>query len=113
MSRTNASLAVIAVALLAAPGAAALSRGQAERNVLRFVQKNWRHRSMPTLIDPQTHLLRDNTQAICRRIRGRAKGRFRCVVRPARHHRHEGLYVSYRGLTSGGFRVRWLFYRRR
>jgi hypothetical protein len=107
-------MALPAAAHAATPAGSTASRGQAERNVLRFLEKGWRGHPLPRLVDPRTHLLRDNTQAICRRSGGRhSAGRFLCVVRPARHRRHEGLYASYRSLKDGGFTIRWLFYRRR
>jgi hypothetical protein len=117
MSRKGAFIAGVAVALVASAQAAALGgsavpRGQAERNVLRFLARGWGHHRLPRLVDPRTHLLRNNTQAICRRRRGQRAGRFVCVVRPARHRRREGLYVSYRSLEHGRFRIQWLFYRR-
>lgn len=119
MSSRNVSIVLVVMALVASAHGATFSgsgasRGQAEQNVLRFLGKGWRGRQLPRLFDPRTHLLRDNTQAICRRSDGRQRaGRFLCVVRPARHRRHEGLYVSYRDLKDGRFRIRWLFYRRR
>ena len=118
MWRKAAYTAVMAVALLAsgqavALGGTAVPRGQAERNVLRFLARGLSHHRLPArLVDPRTHLLRNNTQAICRRARGQRAGDFACVVRPARHRRLEGLHLSYRSLDHGRFRVRWLFYRR-
>lgn len=117
MSRKGASIVVVAVTLVASAQAAGLSRspgprGQAERNVLRFLARGWGNHHLPRLVDPRTHLLRNNTQAICRRARGQRAGSFICVVRPARHRRREGLYVSYRSLAHGRFRVKWLYYRR-
>jgi hypothetical protein len=118
MSRRNVSIVVVAMALVASAHSAtvsgsAVSRGDAERNVLRFLEKKgWRGHSLPRLFDPRTHLLRNNTQAICRRSGGHGTGRFLCVVRPARHRRHEGLYVTYRSFSHGHFRIGWLFYRR-
>jgi hypothetical protein len=101
-------------------------RVQAERDVLGFLQQDrgrrWvlRHpggrRVFSRLYDPRTQLLRNNTQVTCRRARGpRRRGRFYCVVRPARHRLHEGLhvrYVHYSGL-GGYFRIKWLYYRPR
>jgi hypothetical protein len=107
-------MALVASAQGATFSGSGTSRGQAERNVLRFLGKGWRGHQLPRLFDPRTHLLRDNTQAICRRFAGRHNaGRFLCVVRPAHHRRHEGLYASYLSLKDGRFRIRWLFYRRR
>ena len=108
---------VVAVALMAsahaAVGASAVSRGEVERNVLRFLARGWGHHRLPRLMNPRTHLLRNNTQAICSRgPRSNKTGRFVCVVRPARHRRHEGLYLRYRSLGKGRFKIDWLFYRR-
>jgi hypothetical protein len=119
MSPKNVSIVVVVMALVASAQGATFSRsgasrGQAEQNVLRYLGKGWRGHQLPRLFDPRTHLLRDNTQAICRRSGGgHSAGRFLCVVRPARHRRDEGLYASYRSLKDGRFRIRWLFYRRR
>ena len=117
MPRKGTAIALVAVALFVSAQAAALSRsavprGQAERNVLRFLARGWGHHRLPRLVDPRTHLLRNNTQAICRRARGQRAGNFVCVVRPARHRRREGLHLNYRSLDHGRFRIRWLFYRR-
>jgi hypothetical protein len=117
MSRKGAFIVVVAVALVASAQAAGLSRsavprGKAERNVLRFLARGWGHHRLPRLVDPRTHLLRNNTQAICRRARGQRAGSFVCVVRPARHRPREGLYLSYRSLDHGRFRIHWLYYRR-
>jgi hypothetical protein len=117
MSRKGAVIVVAAVALVASTQAVGLSRsavprGKAERNILRFLARGWGNHRLPRLVDPRTHLLRNNTQAICRRARGQPAGSFVCVVRPARHRPREGLYVSYRSLAHGRFRVKWLYYRR-
>jgi hypothetical protein len=112
----------LVAALVAAPfGAAATlipvqTKAQAERNVLRVVPHSWKASRMPGLIDPKTHLLVNNTEAICYG-RGTAHGgrrypRFVCVVQPPMHRPHAGLYVSYRALLHGRFRVRWIAYRR-
>src|SRR5512140_1439650 len=88
MSRRNVSIVVVVMALVASAQGATFSRsgasrGQAEQNVLRFLGKGWRGHQLPRLFDPRTHLLRDNTQAICRRSGGRhSAGRFLCVVPP-------------------------------
>jgi hypothetical protein len=91
-------------------------KAQAEVNVLRVVPHSWKAGRMPGLIDPRTHLLVNNTEAVCRG-RGKARPgkrytRFVCVVRPPAHRPHAGLYVSYRALPHGRFRIRWLAYRR-
>jgi len=60
-------------------------KAQAEVNVLRVVPHSWKAGRMPGLIDPRTHLLVNNTEAVCRG-RGKARPgkrytRFVCVVR--------------------------------
>ena len=119
MIRAQVVLTVLAFLALCGTAAAGprqvppVSRAQAEHDVLRFLARGWRHHRLPTLVDSRTHLLRTNTQAVCRSVRGHSRtGRFVCVVRPARHRPHEGLYVSYRRLAPHGFRIHWLFYRR-
>jgi hypothetical protein len=92
------------------------TKRQAEVNVLRVVATKWSRRRLPGLVNPRTHLLVDNTEAICR---GRGKGRaghryarFVCVVRPQSDGPRQGLYVAYRALPRGSFQIRWLVYRR-
>src|SRR6188472_1942066 len=72
----------------------AQTKKQAEVNVLRTLTREWKNRRLPGIIDPRTHLLRDNTEAVCRG-RGRRSGprrypRFTCVVRPHVHTRRQG-----------------------
>jgi hypothetical protein len=92
------------------------TKAQAEVNVLRVVAQTWKRRRIPDLIDPRTHLLANNTQATCsgrgKRYTGRRYARFICVIRPQMHRPHQGLYVSYRALRNGRFRIYWLVYRR-
>ncbi len=110
----------LALLVAAAPGIAAAApahtKRQAEVNVLQFVEQ-WGPNRLPGLIDPRTHLLANNTQSIChgrgRRRAGNRFKRFVCVVRPQIHTARQGLYVSYRALSKGRFRIRWLAYRRR
>jgi hypothetical protein len=91
-------------------------KAQAEVNVLHAVVRISKTRQIPELVDPRTHLLVDNTQAICRgrgkRYAGRRYTRFVCVIRPSRHRPRQGLRVSYRALPKGHFRVHWLAYKR-
>jgi hypothetical protein len=96
---------------------------QAERNILAFLQqeqgRRWilRHRGgralYPRLYDARTGLLRDNTQVRCVRSRNPdRRGRFFCVVRPARHRPREALHIRYIHYRKGNyFRIRWMFYR--
>lgn len=90
-------------------------KAQAEVNVLRAVVQISKSRRIPQLVDPRTHVLVYNTQAICRgrgkRYAGRRYTRFVCVVRPLRHRPRQGLYVSYQALTNGRFKIHWLVYR--
>jgi hypothetical protein len=96
---------------------AAVTKRRAEVNVLRVVATKWAGRRLPGLVNPRTHLLVDNTEAICRgrgkRLTGHRYTRFVCVVRPHLHSPRQGLNVSYRALPGGRFRIRWLAYRRR
>jgi hypothetical protein len=93
------------------------TKKQAEVNVLRVVPGKAKKWQMPGLVDTRTHLLLDNTEAVCRgrgqRYGGRRYTRFVCVVRPHVHVRHQGAYLSYRALPEGRFTLRFLGYRRR
>jgi len=82
-----------------------------------MVARNWKAWRRFGLVDPRTHLLTDNTEAVCS---GRGKvrphnrfARFVCVVRPHVHHGREGLWLSYRAQPKGRFKVRFLAYHRR
>ena len=90
------------------------TKKQAEVNVLRALPRTWPKR-IPDLVDPRTRLVVNNTQAICRgrgkRYSGRRYARFVCFIRPVIHRPHEGLYVSYRALRHGRFRMHWLAYK--
>jgi hypothetical protein len=92
----------------------AVTKSQAEVDVLRVAAHRWKARRLHGLVDPQTHLLANNTEAICRgRGRRRAGNRYRrfvCVVRPRDHRRRQGLYVRYRRVRSG-FTLRLIRYR--
>jgi hypothetical protein len=118
---TIAALAVVgSVQPLAATTAGRVpghTKREAEVNVLRAIPRKWKARPLPGLVDPRTHLLIDNTEAVCRgrgkRLAGQRYSRFVCVIRPHLHKRREGLYVSYRALPGGRFTIRWLAYRRR
>jgi hypothetical protein len=85
-------------------------------NVLRAVARNWKTWRRVGLADARTHLLADNTEAIChgrgKRRTGDRYARFVCVVRPHVHRGHEGLWLQYRALSGGRFRLRVLAYRR-
>lgn len=71
---------------------------------------------MPGLANPKTHVLANNTQAVCHGLgKQRSRGlysRFLCVVRPLDHRPGAGLYVSYRALANGRCDCQWLSYRR-
>jgi hypothetical protein len=81
----------------------------AERKVLSAVIQAPGGKLPRALIDPKTGLAKNGLQATCRSTD--PPGSFLCVIRPARHHAHEGLSVRYtpRG-TSGVFS--WKSYRR-
>ena len=123
MSRRLA-LSLMPLALVAAtsPAAAsarrppAQSKRQAEVKVLGAVAAKWSAKQLPGLVNPRTHLLADNTEAVChgqrRKYAGNRYGRFICVVRPHIHSRRQGLYVSYRVLPRGRFVMRWIVYHR-
>jgi hypothetical protein len=120
----SVGLFVIALALVAtspAPAArtmrAAQTRTRAEVNVLQTAARKWKKWRKYGLFNPETHLLADNTQAICH---GRGKPRagtryvrFVCVVRPQAHRGRQGLWLKYRALSKGRCRIRVLAYRRR
>jgi hypothetical protein len=115
-------VAVIAATLTPAPSRADSRRvGQtkkhAEVNVLRAVARNWKTWSRTGLVDARTHLLANNTEAVCRGL-GKLHAsdryaRFVCVVRPHVRRGREGLWLKYRALSKGRFRIRVIAYRRR
>jgi len=103
------------VLVLAVPAAADTARvqghtkRQAEVNVLRTVSRKWRKRPLPGIVDPRTHLLLDNTEAVCRGVGGgRQRRRY-----PHHHRKRQGLYVSYRTRSDGAFTISWIVFRRR
>src|SRR5205823_7038688 len=113
------TLLVVIVASSPAAGATrppAQKKAQAEVNVLRAVVQISKSRRMPELVNPRTHLLVNNTQAICRgrgkQYAGHRYTRFVCVVRPLRHRPHQGLYVGYSVRPNGRFTIHWLGYKR-
>jgi hypothetical protein len=111
-------LALLAVAppTQGAVTAPAHTKKRAEVNVLRVVAKKWKAWRRSGLVNPYTHLLADNTEAVCSgRGRPRAKRyrRFLCVVRPHVHHGRQGLWLRYRALPKGRCRVAVVAFRRR
>lgn len=114
-------LTPLAIVVIAAPGAAAVrapsqTKKQAEVNVLRTVARKFGARRLLGLVNRRTRLLANNTEAVCyprgTRRAGNRYSRFVCVVRPHLHTKGQGLYVSYRASARGGFKIRWLVYRR-
>ena len=93
------------------------TKTQAEVNVLHAIARKSHTWRMPGLVNARTHLLTDNTEAVCHGLGGRRAGnsyaRFVCVVRPHVHRGRQGLYVSYRALPKNRFELRFLAYRRR
>jgi hypothetical protein len=91
------------------------SKKQAEVNVLRVVAKRWKALRQTGLVNRRTHLLADNTEAVCSgrgRSRGKRFQRFVCVVRPHVHHGREGLWLRYRALPKGRYSVTVVAFRR-
>jgi hypothetical protein len=122
MPRSMGRLLALALVLLAASPAAAgrvrpaQTKSTAEVNVLRTVARKWNAWGKYGFVDPKTHLLTDNTQAVCRG-RGKARpgkryARFVCVVRPHVHRGRQGLWLRYRALRQGRCRVSVIAYRR-
>jgi hypothetical protein len=83
-------------------------------NVLRVVSLNWKAWRRFGVVDRRTHLVADNTEAICRgrgtRFAGHRYSRFLCVVRPHARRGREGLWLTYRALARGRCKVRFLAY---
>jgi hypothetical protein len=123
MHRLLPVLSMPVAILAAAPSMAAVrqtptqTKPQAEVNVLRAIPRKSHTWRMPGLVNARTHLVTDNTQAVCHGRGGRRAGnryaRFVCVVRPHVHRGRQGLYVSYRALPKNRFELRFLAYRRR
>ncbi len=92
------------------------TKRQAEVNVLRVVASTWNSRRLAGLVNPRTHLLANDTEAICQgrgsRRAGSRYSRFVCVVRPHVHTTRQGLYLNYRALPRMRFKIRWLTYHR-
>jgi hypothetical protein len=122
MRRRLALLAMLLAVLVAVPttqGGVSPPRHtkkQAEVNVLRVVAKRWKAWRGSGLVNPHTHLLADNTEAVCSG-RGRSRGKrfqgFLCVVRPHVHHGRQGLWLRYNALRNGRCRVTVVAFRRR
>jgi hypothetical protein len=112
------SLAIISVPLGTAARVrqGAQTKKQAEVNVLRVVALKWKAWRRFGLTDQRTHLVADNTEAVCRgrgiRHLGNRYPRFVCVVRPHAHRARGGLWLSYRALQKGRCSVRFLAYYR-
>jgi hypothetical protein len=110
-------LTVLVVALPAHGGVSppTHTKRQAEVSVLRVVAKRWKALRGSGLVNRHTHLLADNTEAVCS---GRGKPRrkhfqrFLCVVRPHIHHGRQGLWLRYRALAKARCRVTVVAFRR-
>jgi hypothetical protein len=71
---------------------AAHTKKQAEGNVFRIVERNCA--TTAGAGQPETHLMADNTEAICRGRGSPARWQLHvCVIRPG-NTRRQGLYVS-------------------
>jgi hypothetical protein len=117
MRRSALMLAPLALVFATAPGAATTAlatqtKKQAEVNALTYVARSASGRRLPGIVNPRTHLLVNNTEAVCRghgrRYRGNRYPRFTCVVRPRQHTSRQGLYLRYRALPRGRYAIRWL-----
>jgi hypothetical protein len=117
------ALTLVSLAIVSAPpGAAGKARlagqtkTQVEVNVLRVVAQKWMTWRRFGLVDPRTHLLVDNTEAVCRgrgrRHAGNRYTRFVCVVRPHVHHGRTGLWLNYLAMSRGRYDVRFLAFHR-
>jgi hypothetical protein len=111
------AIAVAAPSTASTMRTAAHTKAQAEVNVLRVLSRKWKAWRNFGLVDRRTHLVVDNTEAVCHGRRGRRAGnrysRFVCVVRPHVHHGRQGLWLRYRVLSKGRSNIRFLAYRRR
>ena len=113
-------LTLVAAGSLPASATARLESGhtkrQAEVNVLRTVEHRWGARRLPGIVDPATHLLFNNTEAVCygrgKRRASRRYARFTCIVRPHVHARAQGLYLTYGARPRGRFTIRWVKFRK-
>jgi hypothetical protein len=122
MRRWLALLSMLLAILAVAPPtqgsvrAPAQTKKRAEVNVLRVVAKRWKVWRRSGLVNPHTHLLADNTEAVCSG-RGRSRAnryqRFLCVVRPHVHQGRQGLWLRYRALAKNRFRITVVGFRKR
>jgi len=116
-------ISAVAVATVSVTGALAQPAGstptqtktQAEIRVLNLLARGWRANRLPGLVDPKTHLLVTNTQAVCqgkgKSLSGHRYSRFSCVVRPPNYHAPQGLRVLYLVLPRNHAALRFLAYR--
>jgi hypothetical protein len=117
MRRSALMLAPLALVFATAPGAARTAlathtKKQAEVNALTYVARTASKGRLPGILNSRTHLLVNNTEAVChghgRRYPGNRYSRFTCVVRPHLHTSRQGLYLSYRALPRGRYAIRRL-----
>jgi hypothetical protein len=80
----------------------------AEQKILALVVQSPSGKLPPALVDRRTGLAKNNLQAVCRSA---PPSSFLCLVRPARHRPHEGLYVLYRPTRDGRGTFAWYPYR--
>jgi hypothetical protein len=122
MRRRLAFLSMLLAILVVAPptqggvSPPAHAKKQAEVNVLSVVAKRWKAWRETGLVNSRTHLLADNTEAVCSgrgRPRRKRFQRFLCVVRPHVHHGRQGLWLRYKALRNGRCRVAVVAFRRR
>jgi hypothetical protein len=87
--------------------ARAQAKASAERTVLTLLQTTPKGR-IAALIDPRSGLLRNNVQAVCRRLPARHVASFVCAIRVAGAPRRSSVYVRYSVKPGGGWSVTWL-----
>jgi hypothetical protein len=85
------------------------TRTMVERKVLAAVIQAPAGKLPRRLIDSRTGLAKNGLQAVCRPTA--SPGSFLCLVRPARHQPHEGLFVRYTPRGTGGGALSWQPYR--
>jgi len=121
MYRALASCSIAAIAAacaFAVPAQAhprnvpAQTKDVAERNLMRIAPRSWSHSRIPMLVDAETGLLRNNVRSICHgrgeRYPGNRFARFVCVLRPWPLAGQKQLFVTYRALARGRFRIHWV-----
>jgi hypothetical protein len=89
-------------------------RALAQQRVLSVLAHEWNPNRIAALVDPHTRLVRDDTLVSCHGRKGSPAaaraGRFTCLVRPRDPRSKARLWLSYRTLARGRYRLHWLRY---